>query len=153
MVYSSLSEAHPFIVVFISGSFVPLIPQIASDLESTGAVVRQVPFSSLLFNNVEPSSFSSLSISLAMFASALGSLSGGSYSTYCNSFLSLTWHALIHINPPRRKKADIHSWPWSFSCRVFGRRIREICEGAYVLAVYPDLRRLSWKVRRSRRHW
>ncbi|RDB19431.1 putative drug/proton antiporter YHK8 [Hypsizygus marmoreus] len=45
--------------LFITGSFVPLVPQIAEDLSSTGSV-----------------------ISLAVFAAGLGSLSGGSYSTY-----------------------------------------------------------------------
>ncbi|KAG6915570.1 hypothetical protein DXG01_010906 [Tephrocybe rancida] len=49
--------------LFITGSFVPLVPQIASDLESSGEVV-------------------SLAFSLAVFAAGLGSLGGGSYSTY-----------------------------------------------------------------------
>lgn len=49
--------------LLISGSFVPLIPQIANDLHSTGSVV-------------------SLAFSVSVFAAGLGSLFGGSYSTY-----------------------------------------------------------------------
>ncbi|CAA7261029.1 unnamed protein product [Cyclocybe aegerita] len=49
--------------LFVSGTFVPSIPQIAKDLNSTGAVV-------------------SLAVSLSVFAASLGALLGASYSSF-----------------------------------------------------------------------
>ncbi|KAF8061831.1 major facilitator superfamily domain-containing protein [Lyophyllum atratum] len=53
------------IPMFISGSFLPSIPDIAKDLNTTGPII-------------------SLAVSLSMFASSLGGLSGAGYSTYCS---------------------------------------------------------------------
>jgi len=49
--------------LFVSGTFVPSIPQIAKDLNSTGPVV-------------------SLAVSLSIFAASLGALFGSTYSTF-----------------------------------------------------------------------
>ncbi|KAF7983021.1 hypothetical protein HWV62_24660 [Athelia sp. TMB] len=49
--------------LFVSGSFVPSIPQIASDLHTTASVI-------------------SLAVSMAVLATAIGSLSSASYSTF-----------------------------------------------------------------------
>ncbi|KAF8162628.1 MFS DHA1 amino acid exporter [Crassisporium funariophilum] len=51
------------IPMFVAGTFVPSIPQIAKDLNSTGPIV-------------------SLAVSLSVFAGSLGSLLGASYSTF-----------------------------------------------------------------------
>ncbi|TFK64589.1 MFS general substrate transporter [Pluteus cervinus] len=48
---------------FVSGSFIPSIPQIAKDLNTTGEVI-------------------SLAVSVSMFATSLGSLCGAAYSTH-----------------------------------------------------------------------
>ncbi|KZP12960.1 MFS general substrate transporter [Athelia psychrophila] len=49
--------------LFVSGSFVPSIPQIAADLNTTGSVI-------------------SLAVSISVLATALGSLTSASYSTF-----------------------------------------------------------------------
>ncbi|KAF9043987.1 major facilitator superfamily domain-containing protein [Panaeolus papilionaceus] len=51
------------IPLFVGGTFVPSIPDIAKDLDSTGAII-------------------SLAVSLSVFAASLGSLIGASYSTF-----------------------------------------------------------------------
>ncbi|OJA13110.1 hypothetical protein AZE42_11620 [Rhizopogon vesiculosus] len=50
--------------MFVSATFVPSIPQIAKDLHSTHAIV-------------------SLSVSLSIFASAVGALVWAAYSSFC----------------------------------------------------------------------
>ncbi|KAF9009717.1 major facilitator superfamily domain-containing protein [Cyathus striatus] len=59
----ALVSASGLLPFFISGTFVPSIPQIAKDLNSTGPVV-------------------SLAISLSILAASLGGLIGSSYSTF-----------------------------------------------------------------------
>ncbi|KAF9009718.1 major facilitator superfamily domain-containing protein [Cyathus striatus] len=59
----ALVSASGLLPLFISGTFVPSIPQIAKDLDSTGPVV-------------------SLAVSLSVFAASLGGLIGSSYSTF-----------------------------------------------------------------------
>ncbi|KDR82156.1 hypothetical protein GALMADRAFT_135518 [Galerina marginata CBS 339.88] len=56
----SVTGLLPF---FVAGSFIPSIPQIAEDLDSSGAIV-------------------SLAVSLSILASSIGSLLGASYSTF-----------------------------------------------------------------------
>jgi MFS family permease len=66
----------------VAGTFVPLLPQIAVDLNTTTAVVRCVIDSDFCLDSdsfLKPS----LTVSIAVFATSVGSLLGSSYSTFC----------------------------------------------------------------------
>jgi hypothetical protein len=67
--------------VFVSGTFIPSIPQIAKDLNSTGPVIRYGREHFVLSCNTNTDY--SLAVSLSIFAACLGGLSGASYSTFC----------------------------------------------------------------------
>ncbi|KAF8877744.1 major facilitator superfamily domain-containing protein [Gymnopilus junonius] len=59
----AIVSATGLLPLFVSGTFIPSIPQIAKDLDSTASII-------------------SLAVSLSVFASSIGSLSGASYSTF-----------------------------------------------------------------------
>ncbi|KAF9009713.1 major facilitator superfamily domain-containing protein [Cyathus striatus] len=59
----ALVSASGVLPLFVSGTFIPSIPQIAKDLKSTGPIV-------------------SLAVSVSIFAASLGGLTGSSYSTF-----------------------------------------------------------------------
>ncbi len=71
--------------VFASGSFFPTIPDIAKDLNTTGAVVRSRRFLPLRFS---ADSHCSITISLSVLAASLGALIASSYSSFCMPLLS-----------------------------------------------------------------
>ncbi|KAF8802956.1 MFS general substrate transporter [Phlegmacium glaucopus] len=70
VVIVSVAGLLPF---FVSGTFVPSIPQVAKDLNSTGSVVGFVLFTLSDY---------SLAVSLSVLATCLGSLLGASYSGF-----------------------------------------------------------------------
>jgi hypothetical protein len=68
--------------VFVQATFVPSIPQIAEDLRSTHAVVRCVFYGSQAHWCLNDN-FPSLSVSLSIFAGAVGALVWAAYSSFC----------------------------------------------------------------------
>ena len=73
--------------MFVVGTFVPLIPQIAKDMQSTAAVVRCLKFR-WLQQIVLKFSFS-WAVSISVFAISIGSLLASSYSSFCTYFRSI----------------------------------------------------------------
>ncbi|TFK18679.1 MFS general substrate transporter [Coprinopsis marcescibilis] len=64
----AMVSASGLLPLFVGGSFVPSIPQIARDLDSTPTII-------------------SMAISISILASSIGAMSGATYAGYCASFL------------------------------------------------------------------
>lgn len=92
--YHNVRSDPLFSLVFVSGTFVPSIPQVAKDLNSTPAIVGYVSLGCTLFRPANGAF--SLAVSFSILAASLGSLIGATYSGFCEcSVLSVTVHLLV----------------------------------------------------------
>lgn len=69
--------------MFASGAFIPSIPQIALDLDSTGEVIRPVVLGIPPTIQLISIPISSLAVSLSICGAALGGMLFATYSGYC----------------------------------------------------------------------
>ena len=77
-------------IVFVIGSFVPCIPQISRDLDTTGTIIKQVFLSAcdpcshdLQLTWDRPTQTRSLAVSCYMVSGALGNLTWSTYAGFC----------------------------------------------------------------------
>ena len=133
---------HDFYSVFVSGTFVPSIPQIAKDLHSTGPIVRYRNNSFLQFFAQE--SMHSLAVSLSILASSFGALLGSSYSSFCKNpdpfpdcvlltDLKTRWQ---ETNLPHWDTPSLHRLPWGFHLAKY-----HAVDG---MEIRPGSRSLTW---------
>jgi MFS family permease len=116
----------PSDVVLVSGSFIPAIPQIVRDLDSTPAVVTYVPVVSRQMRTLIDIEHS-LAVTLSIFGHAVGNLWWSTYCAFCEcSFAS--FHRVL-LGP------NLHSFTPSLSSILSGTTISKL------ITLTPDGRR------------
>jgi hypothetical protein len=91
MITFKVTAQAQYIIVFIAVSFIPSIPSIAREFNTTGAVVKYVH--GLYYLIIYQHESSSLAVSLSMLTNALGMLIWARYSGFCN-WISLRLYCL-----------------------------------------------------------
>ena len=138
--------------VFVSGTFVPSIPQIAKDLDSTGPIVRYRE-NNLCFKIFAQWSVHSLAVSLSILASSLGALLGACYSSFCNnSDLFPVYIQLTALNT-RWQETDLPCWDTVPFRGLHWRRRLANHRAVTDMEIRPSSRSFSWFISGVRGHW